>query len=216
MPGFQGSTNYTHLYGSVGAVPMFSFVALSKVDGNLGTNYTQQARMGGGLPGFIPQQLQDSDNTSEFPKNRFVLKEAWNTNYLRAKIPTTVVPGQPNSGVKALCVTPFRAITNAGDVLSRSNYSCGGPCQTPQSRPGLHGLKIRFGHIDKTCYSTDTATPSEPAIPHSACNVKYVYDSSDYSRYLKERAINRNYNNKSNGGNDYSGSQSQWRAIRRY
>jgi hypothetical protein len=215
MPGYQGSVGYTHLYGSVGSAPLFTFASLRRFDQNMGTNYAQQSTLGGGLPGFIPQQLQLSDDTSDYPQNRFILKEAWNTNYLRAKIPSTQTPGQPSSGVPARCVTPFRAVTNSGDVLSRQNFSCGGPCQTFQSRPGLHGLKIRFGHIDKSCYTSD-GFPSEPAIPSATCNVKFVYDSSDYSRYLKERAINKNYNNKSNGGNDYSGSQQAWRAIRRY
>ena len=209
MPGYQGSVGYTHMYGSVGPVPLFSFRALNTFDKNLGTNYVQQSRMGGGLPGFIPQQLQDSDNTSDFPKNRFILKDAWNTSNTKAIIPTTIIPGQPFSGVRATCVTPFRAITNSGDVLSRPNYSCGGPCQTFQSRPGLRGLKQHFGSISKTC-------DFEGAIPPSSCNVKYVYDSSDYSTYLKQRAINRNFNNKSNGGNDNSGSQQAWSSIRRY
>lgn len=215
MPGYQGSVGYTNLYGSVGPSPLFSYDKLRNIDVSLGTNYVRQSRLGGGLPGFIPQQLQVSDNTNDFPQNRFILKEAWNTNYLRAKIPTTIVPGNPLSGVPARAVTPFRAVSNSGDVLSRQNYSCGGPCQTFQSRPGMHGLKIRFGHIGKTCYTSD-AYPSEAAIPSATCNVKYVYDSSDYSRYLKERAINKNFNNKSNGGDDYSGSQSAWRAIRRF
>ena len=209
MAGYQGSVGYTHMYGSVGSIPLFSFRALNTFDKNLGTNYVQQSRMGGGLPGFIPQQLQDSDNTSDYPKNRFILKDAWNTTNTKAIIPSTIVPGQPFSGVRATCVTPFRAITNSGDVLSRPNYSCGGPCQTFQSRPGLRGLKQHFGSIAKTC-------DLEGAIPPSSCNVKYVYDSSDYSTYLKQKAINQNFNNKSNGGNDYSGSQQAWRSIRRY
>jgi hypothetical protein len=53
-------------------------------------------------------------------------------------------------------------------------------------------------------------------VPAAACNVKYVYDSSDYITYLKQRAINKNYNDLSNGGDDYNGSQSAQRAIRRY
>lgn len=215
MPGFQGSIGYNSLYGSVSSSPLFSFNQLHKIDESMKTNYLQQARLGEGLPGFIPQQLQVSDNTNDYPQNRFILKEAWNTNYLRAKIPSTITPGVPKSGVPARAVTPFRAVTNAGDILSRQNFSCGGPCQTFQSRPGLRGLKIRFGHIGKSCFTSD-AYPSEAAIPSASCNVRYVYDSSDYSRYLKERAINKNYNNKSNGGNDYNASQSAWRAIRRY
>ena len=108
------------------------------------------------------------------------------------------------------CSIPDTRFTlrNAGDLLSRPNYSCGGPCQTFQSRPGLFGLKGHFGHIQSQCDGT--------GIPPSSCNVKYVYDSSDYIRYAKEKAINKNYNDASFGGNKYSGSQSAWRAIRRY
>ena len=53
-------------------------------------------------------------------------------------------------------------------------------------------------------------------IPAAACNVKYVYDSSDYTTYLKQRAVNKNYNDLSYGGDDSNSSQSAQRAIRRY
>ena len=99
-------------------------------------------------------------------------------------------------------------MNNAGDLLSRKNYSCGGPCQTFQSRPGLFGLKTHFGHIQDLCDGS--------GIPPSTCNGKYVYDSSDYSRFLKQKAINKNYNDLSYGGDNSSASQSAWRAIRRY
>jgi hypothetical protein len=56
----------------------------------------------------------------------------------------------------------------------------------------------------------------DTSIPAAACNVKYVYDSSDYTTYLKQKAINKNYNDLSYGGNDSSGSQSAYRAARRY
>ena len=47
-------------------------------------------------------------------------------------------------------------------------------------------------------------------------NGKYVYDSSDYITYLKQKAVNKNYNDLSNGGDDFKASQSAQRAIRRY
>jgi hypothetical protein len=53
-------------------------------------------------------------------------------------------------------------------------------------------------------------------IPSSTCNVKFVYDGSDYTKFKKNQAMNRNYNDRSFGGNDYSGQQSAYRAIRRY
>ena len=162
--------------------------------------YGNQLGLGGGLPGSTPQQVVNTDDTSEYVETRFILREAWNTNYLREKIAFNNVP--------ARCVTPFRAVNNAGDLLSRPYYSCGGPCQTFQSRPGMYGLKTKFGHVSIRCDGT--------SVPPSACNVKYVYDSSDYSRFLKQQAINKNYNALSNGGDKYNGSQSKYRAIRRF
>jgi hypothetical protein len=103
-------------------------------------------------------------------------------------------------------------------LLSRENYSCGGSCQSFQSRPGLKGLKTRFGSVSVSCtpsaaYSTLQLNKD---IPAAACNVKYVYDSSDYVTYLKQRAINKNYNDLSFGGDQSNASQSAQRAIRRY
>jgi hypothetical protein len=54
------------------------------------------------------------------------------------------------------------------------------------------------------------------AVPASACNGKFVYDGSDYINFKKKQAINRNYNDRSFGGNEYSAAQSATRAIRRY
>jgi hypothetical protein len=149
-------------------------------------------RLGGGIRGYMPPPVVDSDHSESFSNTRFTLREAWNTNYSRQLRNTKRI------------ITPFRAVTNAGDVLSRLNYSCGGNCQTFQSRPGMFGLKGRFGSIQSTC--------DESAIPPSACNVRYVYDSSNYTRYLKERAMNKNYNDRSFGGNDYNASQNSVRA----
>ncbi len=154
--------------------------------------------LGGGFKGYMPQPIVDHDNSAEFSTTRFTLREAWNT---------TKYSGQNGLGNTRI-ITPFRAVNNAGDVLSRRNYSCGGSCQTFQSRPGLSGLRQRFGAIQSMC--------DESFIPPAACNVKYVYDGSDYTTYLRQRAVNKNYNDRSFGGNDYSAQQSAYRAIRRY
>ena len=120
--------------------------------------------------------------------------------------------------LKQSITTPFRAVNNAGDLLSRENYSCGGTCQSFQSRPGLRGLRQRFGSIQSTCVPSAAYNSLQliTNVPAAACNVKYVYDSSDYITYLKQRAVNKNYNDFSFGGDDYKGSQSAQRAIRRY
>ena len=105
-------------------------------------------------------------------------------------------------------ITPFRAVNNAGDILSRKNYSCGGSNQVAQSIPNVYGMKNSSGSVTKNCNITD--------VPVSTCNGKYVYDSSNYSTYLKQKAINKNFNDLSYGGDLYNSSQSAIRAIHRY
>lgn len=165
---------------------------------------------GKGISGYMPNTLYNVDKDyPEFEQIRFSLKNAWNTTY----------PSQmAASRVKYPICTPFRRVMNAGDLLSREYYSCGGPCQSFQSRPNVKGIRNQLGHIGKSCipgvvYSSNQLDASVPA---AACNVKYVYDSSNYTTYLKQKAINKNYNDFSYGGNDYSTSQSAIRAAHRY
>jgi hypothetical protein len=166
--------------------------------------------LGGAINGWMPQTNQTVDKKYvDFEQIRFTLKNAWNTTY-----PTQLKVNKLNQTI----TTPFRAINNAGDILSRENYSCGGPCQTFQSRPGLHGLRQNFGAISTTCVPSAAYNSLQLInnIPAAACNVKYVYDSSDYTRYLKQKAVNLNYNDLSFGGDQSNASQVAWKAIRRY
>jgi hypothetical protein len=165
-----------------------------------------QPRLGGGMRGIMPQPIIDHDNSDEFARTRFYLKDAWNTS------------STSGSSYPKRIVGPFRAVNNAGDILSRQDYSCGGTCQTYQSRPGLRGLRGRFGSISNACTPSVLYSPNQINIdvPPSACNGKFVYDGSDYINFKKKQAINRNYNDRSFGGNDYSAAQSAMRAVRRY
>ena len=165
---------------------------------------------GGAIQGYMPQTTQLTDKQyPEYEQIRYILKQAWNTTY----------PSQLKSNnLRQSITTPFRAVNNAGDLLSRENYSCGGSCQTFQSRPGLSGLRQRFGSTSDSCTPSAAYNSLQliKNIPSATCNVKYVYDSSDYTTYLKQRAFNKNYNDLSNGGDQYNASQSAQRAIRRY
>lgn len=165
---------------------------------------------GGAIRGYMPQDTQNVDKRyQEFEQIRFTLKNAWNTTY----------PSQlRRNNLKRTITTPFRAVNNAGDLLSRENFSCGGSCQSFQSRPGLRGLNIRFGATSISCTPSAAYNSLQlnTNIPSATCNVKYVYDSSDYTTYLKQRAVNKNYNDLSYGGDDYKSSQVASKAIRRY
>ncbi len=168
------------------------------------------ASPGGAIRGWMPQATQLTDKRyPDYEQIRYILKNAWNTTY-RSQL--------QRNNLKQSITTPFRAVNNAGDLLSRENYSCGGTCQTPQSRPGLYGLSTRFGSVSVSCTPSAAYNSLQliKDIPAAACNVKYVYDSSDYVTYLKQRAIVKNYNDLTNGGDDSNSSQSAQRAIRRY
>jgi hypothetical protein len=192
-----GSSGFTT--GSLGSL-------LSLVSG-IGYPYNGPGpKLGGGLPGLMPQPIVDHDNSDQFARTRLLLRDAWNTtSYSGSSNPKRIT-------------TPFRAVNNAGDLLSRQNYSCGGTCQTFQSRPGLRGLSQRFGSTSVSCHPSVlwSSVQVDPKVPSSTCNVKWVYDGSDYIRFKKDQAVNKNYNDRSFGGNDYNGAQSAIRHIKRY
>ena len=164
---------------------------------------------GGAIKGWMPQPGQKVDRRyTEFEQIRFTLKNAWNT----------LIPSQlKRDNLKRAMVTPFRAVNNAGDLLCRDNYSCGGPCQSFQHRPNLRGLHHRFGATSKACIPANYYNSLQllKDIPSATCNVKYVYDSSDYTRYLKQRAVNYNYNDLTFGGDQSNASQVAVKAARR-
>ena len=165
---------------------------------------------GRAINGYMPQTTINVDKRyPEFEHIRYTLKNAWNTTY----------PSQlRRNKIKSSITTPFRAVNNAGDLLSRENFSCGGNCQSFQSRPGLRGLRVRFGATSISCTPSAAYNSLQQNInvPSATCNVKYVYDSSDYTTYLKQRAVNKNYNDLSYGGDLSHSSQVASKAIKRY
>lgn len=104
--------------------------------------------------------------------SRRVLRFSWNQSQA-----TGAVNG--NNRV----ITPFRAVNNSGDFLSRENYICNGPNQLKSAKAGL---AHRMGSILSDCDNT--------GVESASTNVKFVADSSDYTRYRKQAAINVNYN----------------------
>lgn len=132
------------------------------------------------VKGASIQKPRPTVDTSERSRDRFVLRNAWNTSTLNRT--GTVTHKGVTSNLK---IGAFRAVNNAGDPLSRKYYSCGGPNMIT-SRPGVMILTTKDGGQDKSnCDGT--------GVPPSTCNVKYVYDSSDFTKYKKLTAKNRGY-----------------------
>jgi len=142
------------------------------------TNQTVSSNLGGPFQGYSSKQTITNYKTSELVGMRKVLRTGWNTAY---------ATGTVND--KARVITPFRAVNNSGDFLSRKNYSSGGPNPTNASRPG-------YGRRIGSMWSNTDAT----GVPASSCNVKFVADSSEYVKFRKQQANNRNYNDLSQGG----------------
>jgi hypothetical protein len=133
---------------------------------------------GGPYNGWSPVQTIGNEKASEQVMSRRIVVKSWNTNF---------TSGTYNG--RSRIVTPFRAVNDLGDFLQRKNYVCGGSNQVNASKPGM---KSRIGSIISNCDGS--------GVPAANCNVKFVPDSSDYTKYKKLQAQNRNYNDLKNGG----------------
>ena len=119
---------------------------------------------------LIPQKNGDQTNS------RKILSKSWNQENVIGKVNA----GEANEKTRIL--TPFRAANNLGDFLIRKNYVCGGPNQI---NPGKTGTKTSIGSILSACDGS--------GVEGASCNPKFVSDSSDYVRFRKLRAMNKNY-----------------------
>jgi len=155
---------------------------------NYANRPTSSANLGGPFQGYAPMQTMTAFKNSDHVMARKVLVKAWNTPY---------ATGSVNGRLRK--VTPFRAIYNLGDFLSRGNYVCGGPNQVNANKPGWKG---HIGSIISQCDGTN--------IPSSTCNVRFVPDSSDYTTYKKQRAMNHNYNDLKQGGDENRSEQTSY------
>jgi hypothetical protein len=163
--------------------PIFSYVS----------HQTNTDKLGGPFRGYSPQQTINNYKDSESVMTRRVLRQSWNTPQARK-----------NMNGYYRVTTPFRAVNNLGDYLSRNNYACGGSNQVNASRPGWKSI---IGNINSVCDGT--------GIAGSYANNRFVSDSSDYTTYRKQNAINHTYNDLTNGGDQSNASYTNLLAVRR-
>jgi hypothetical protein len=139
---------------------------------------TSSTVLGGPFNGYSPVQTINSFNNSDQVMARKVLSKSWNGQGSLGKA----------NGYNRV-ITPFRAVNNLGDFLGRQNYVSGGPNQVNASKPGWKG---HIGSIMSRSDGTGVAAGSG--------NSKFVPDSSDYTTYKKQRALNQNFNELKQGG----------------
>ena len=114
--------------------------------------------------------------------------QSWNNPYARGNV----------NGYSRIS-SPFTAVYNISDYLSRQNYVCNVPNPI---QPTRYRLKSNMGSIINNCDNT--------GIPCSNTNTKYVSDSSLYTTYKKQKAINNNYNDIKDGGNESNAERSHY------
>ena len=140
--------------------------------------------------------------SQERATTRKILREAWGKKgSIVAQLQANPKNQQGNLNVPKLgSIGNFRAVYNAGDLLSRVNYSCGGPDMIGSGPAGTLVMTTKDGGQSKrNCDGS--------GVPPQTCNVRYVYDSSNFTRFKREQAVNRSYTfyapnyNGSNGGN---------------
>jgi len=147
------------------------------------------------IQGISPIQTINNYKDSEQTAIRSILRRSWNQKY---------ATGNVNGHARA--IGEFKAVSNIGDYLSRKNYACGNIPNPTQ--PDNVKWRSRIGGIMKQCDQT--------GVPCSNSNTKFIPDSSDYTTYRKQRALNRNYNDWSNGGDQSNASYVSQMAIRRF
>jgi hypothetical protein len=134
--------------------------------------------LGGPFNGYSPQQTITNYKQAEVLNMRKVITRSWSN----INTATTL-----NNRGRVL--TPFRAANNLGDFLGRKNYVSGGPNPQSASRPGYSRL---IGSIREN--------PDSTGIVGASCNPKFVADSSDYIKFKRQSATNRNFNDLAFGG----------------
>lgn len=130
------------------------------------------------------------------------------------------LPNKPLTPESLGSLTPFRRAFNAGDPFNRFNVY-----PSDQIYINKNGLATSISPANQVQGSRRASNQAAASTAGSgrrvqnngsaySGNTKWVYDGSDYVRYLKLKAQNNNYNDPSYGGDRYNASQSVLARVR--
>ena len=119
-----------------------------------------------------------------------------------------------NSGLKSSpllhdksVLGPFRAATSAGDTVTLEYGSTNKKYGTEANLVGGNNFSRLQGNLGDGM--------SRNGIASYSGNPRYVYDGSDYIRFKRLMAINKNFNDKSYGGNSHNQEQHAINRVRK-
>ena len=101
---------------------------------------------------------------------------------------------------------PFRTAYNAGDVITNSIVAT-------DIKYGRESSQVNGNNLSRVQVRGDGLNRNGSAM--FSGNPRFVYDGSDYIRFKKLNAINKNYNDSSFGGAENSQSQHAIRGVRK-
>ena len=154
-------------------------------------NDTNPSKLGGGVPGAQNILIGNGSSTGvegggERSNIRNQLRSSFGrSGWLKRAVNNNNIP---------LVITPFRLAFNAGDINGTENES---------TIPQLPSINQLNGESFSRLKARGDGVNNNGKSGYSG-NPKYVYDSSDYVRFKKLQANNRNYNDKSFGGSNNS------------
>ena len=146
-----------------------------------GTQSENRNYVAAGYPGVAPRLIGGGGNAtsgsgmvggSNRERMRFTLRDAWNGK----------AANRTYNGVKTN-VTPFRAVNNAGDLMTRVAFTSGGSNQ------------VNTGRIKLAANGSARVLGG---------NLKISSFPNPYTKFKKQQAQNRNYNDYSFGGDTRS------------
>ena len=168
--------------------------------------------LGCGAPGWAPKPIGSQSQTGPITQSargadRLFLRKGFGTNKWKYDHAPTFCINR--SGVSTCTPlqkqTPFRVAFIAGDPFGTLNEAPAFDAPNQVARSG-----ISYGVLPRS---------NGGGVHHGAAgysgNPKWVYDSSDYSRFKKLKAMSKNYNDSSFGGDKHNASQVAISAARR-
>ena len=152
------------------------------------------AKLGNGpFHGISNQTLT---GTAERATTRFILRNAFGNSCSMGKY-----------GLNKSAITPFRMAMNAGDPNGTKNSMPSPNMPVSNEVGGVQGTLTRANMTFGGARSNGQS--------YFSGNQTYVYDGSDYVKFKKQQAVNRNYNDIKNGGDQHNASFVNLMAVRR-
>jgi len=173
------------------------------MSGNNCDKNNKKSNLGGGVPGLVGNGSHGGRSRGAgSSQDRFRLRNGF--GQYQFLVNAGIKPEEEVCVNRKTVLTPFRQAFNAGDYLGTINSG-------PSSKlPQINQVNSLIAVL---------TAPGQDGLQSGGAgftgNQRYVYDSSDYTRFKNLQAKNRNYNDVTTGGDESNASQVALMRVRR-